>query len=66
MHKIDCLVCGKENLTHNEIGLCKKLLGRNIEKFFCIDCLAEYLNVTLEELNDRMEIFKEEGCTLFK
>lgn len=63
---INCYNCGKENLTFNEIGLCKKLLGRNIEKFFCIDCLASYLEVTVEELTDRIEMFKDQGCALFK
>lgn len=64
--KVDCYICGKENLTFNEIGLNKKLLGRNIEKFLCIYCLAEYLEVTVEELMDHIEIFKDQGCTLFK
>ena len=33
---------------------------------YCIDCLAEYLEVTTEELAAKIEEFKEEGCTLFK
>lgn len=33
---------------------------------YCIDCLAEYLGVTTDELRDKIEEFKEEGCTLFK
>lgn len=63
---INCYNCGKENLTYNEIGICKKLLGRNIEKFFCLDCLAEYLEVSAEELQNRIEMFRDQGCTLFK
>jgi len=39
----NCHSCGKENLSFNEVGLCKKLLGRQIERFMCLDCLAEYL-----------------------
>ncbi len=60
-----CYVCGKKCLTRNEIGLNKKLLGRNIDKFFCIECLADYLEVTVDELLDRIEEFKSQGCTLF-
>lgn len=61
-----CYVCGKTPLTKNEIGLTKKLINRKAESFYCIDCLAEYLEVTSEELEAKIEEFKEGGCTLFK
>lgn len=61
-----CYVCGKENLSKDEIGLTKKLINKKAASFYCIDCLAEYLEVTTEELLDKLEEFKEEGCTLFK
>lgn len=60
-----CYVCGKRPLSKNEIGLSKKLIGTNTTNFYCIACLAEYLEVTEEELLDKMEEFKEEGCKLF-
>lgn len=60
-----CYVCGKTPLTKNEVGLSKKLIGKNTEKFYCIDCLAEYLEVTTEELLAKIEEFKNEGCKLF-
>ena len=59
-----CCNCDKE-LTKDEIGISKKMLGRNIINFFCIDCLAEYLECTPEEITDKIEQFKEEGCKLF-
>ena len=31
-----------------------------------IDCLADYLGCTVDELLEKIEEFKEEGCTLFK
>lgn len=65
MDRIDCFMCGKEGLTHNEIGLNKKMLSRNIEKFLCIQCLADYLELTPEELEDYIEEFKADGCGLF-
>ena len=61
-----CYVCGKESLSKDEIGLTKKLIDKKTMNFYCIDCLAEYLEVTTEELLDKIEEFKEEGCTLFK
>lgn len=64
--KIDCIMCGKEYLDKNNIGINKKLLGENIESFYCMDCLAEYLGCTVQELLDKIEEFKEEGCKLFE
>jgi predicted nucleic-acid-binding Zn-ribbon protein len=61
-----CYVCGKENLSKDEIGLTKKLINKKAVSFYCIDCLADYLEVTTEELLDKLEEFKEEGCSLFK
>ena len=63
--KIDCVICGKNDLEKETIGINKKLLGIDITNFYCMDCLAEYLGCTVEELLDKIEEFKEEGCTLF-
>lgn len=63
---IKCVSCFKENLDKDSIALNKKLLGKDIEGFYCLECLAEYLNTTVRELMDKIEEFKEEGCTLFK
>ena len=63
--KIDCVICGKNDLEKDTIGINKKLLGIDITNFYCKDCLAEYLGCTVEELLDKIEEFKEEGCTLF-
>lgn len=62
----DCYVCGKQNLKKDEIGITKKLLGKNEQRMFCISCLAEQLEVTEEELVDKINEFKEEGCKLFE
>jgi len=65
MSGTDCFVCGKENLSKNEVGLNKKLLDKNIKQFYCLDCLAEYLEVDVDFLLEKIEEFKEQGCTLF-
>ena len=62
---IECIICGKIHLDKNTIGINKKLLGTSIENFYCMNCLAEHLECTVDELLDKIEEFKEEGCTLF-
>lgn len=66
MENKQCYVCGKTPLSKDEIGLTKKLIDKKTEKFYCLSCLAEYFEVTEEELLFKIEEFKEEGCTLFK
>jgi uncharacterized protein YlaI len=61
----NCYICNKEKLTKDEIGLNKKLINKEIQKFQCMDCLANYLNISIEDLLDYIEQFKAEGCTLF-
>lgn len=60
-----CYVCGRDPLSKDEIGITKKLLGKDEKRLYCLPCLAERLGVTEEELLDKIEEFKEEGCTLF-
>lgn len=61
-----CYVCGKLPLSKDEIGLAKKLIDKKTKQFYCLSCLADYFEVTEEELLAKVEQFKEEGCTLFK
>lgn len=65
METRSCYICGKEALSKNEIGLTKKLLDKDSKWFYCIDCLAEYLEVDTEFLLARLEEYKEQGCKLF-
>lgn len=64
--KINCVICGKKNLDRNTVGLNKKLLGKDISNFYCMDCLADYLACTVEDLFAKIEEFKDEGCKLFE
>jgi len=61
-----CISCGQDDLPKNTVGINKKLLGEQIERYYCMDCLAEYLDVTVEDLYDKIEEFKEDGCKLFE
>lgn len=61
-----CISCGVKNLSKNTIGINKKLLGEKVENFYCMDCLAEYLGVSKQDIIDKIEDFKEQGCKLFE
>lgn len=65
MEKKNCYICGKEDLSKNEIGLTKKLLDKDSKRFYCLDCLSEYLEVDTEFLLAKVEELKEQGCILF-
>jgi hypothetical protein len=62
--KCHCVICGSE-LTHNIIGLNKKLIGRDTVNHYCAICLADYLDTTPEHLEELIEEFKVQGCALF-
>ena len=64
--KVSCVSCGKEALEKNEIGINKKLLGDQVESFYCMDCLADYLGVSVQDILDKIEEFKDQGCKLFE
>jgi biotin operon repressor len=59
-----CMDC-QASIEKDEIALSKKLLGRQIENFLCINCLAEYLNCTTDDLRIKIDEFREQGCSLF-
>jgi len=61
---VKCFLC-QHDLDKIAQGLNKKLLGRNVKRFLCINCLAGYLEVTSEDLLVRAEAFKAQGCSLF-
>lgn len=64
--KVNCVICGKDRLDRDTIGINKKLLGEAIDNYYCMDCLADYLGCSRQELLDKIEEFKEEGCKLFQ
>ena len=56
--------CGKA-LTYNEVGAYKKFVNRGSRQFLCKACLAAKLDVTVEDIDRKIEQFKLQGCTLF-
>jgi hypothetical protein len=61
----NCFICGERKLAHNIVGLNKKLIGKEVTKFHCLQCLADYLDVSADELEERIQEFKDAGCDLF-
>ena len=62
----ECIACRKQELDKDTIGINKKLIGTNVKTFYCMDCLSDYLGCTVDDILDKIEEFKDEGCTLFK
>ena len=60
-----CIACGKKCIDKDKIGINKKLLGEDVASFYCMDCLADYLGCEVQDILNKIEEFKEEGCKLF-
>ena len=61
----ECVRCHAP-LTNDEVGLTKKLINRGTTEFLCYKCLANHFRVTVELLHEKVEQFREMGCTLFQ
>lgn len=66
MRQETCKSCYKAPLSKDEVGLCKKLLGDDGDGYLCIGCLSSYLECAVDDLFDKVEEFKDEGCELFQ
>ena len=62
----ECVACGKRPLSKNEVGINKKLLDTQSESFYCLECLANFLEVAPQDILDKIEDFKNDGCKLFE
>jgi hypothetical protein len=61
-----CRQCGAP-LGMDDRAIYKKLVYRGAEDFLCIPCLARYLGVAQEEIENRIRWYRESGeCTLFQ
>ena len=60
-----CIRCGKK-VSRDEVGLSKKLINRGTETFFCINCLATHLGVSVRLLEQKIIQFRDMGCSLFQ
>ena len=60
-----CIICGND-VEKTVKALCQKLIEKKTKKIMCLSCLSNYLEIDEEELLQKAQEFKEEGCTLFK
>lgn len=65
--KKKCSDCNS-SLSRDEYGLNKKLFPgyEDAGILMCFSCMAEYLELTVDDLKYKVKQFKEQGCTLFK
>ncbi len=59
-----CRLCGR-SLLPVEISLTLKLLDKAATRYYCKRCLAEKTNLSEEELDELVLLFRRQGCTLF-
>lgn len=64
MKIIFCTSCNKA-VSKEEKGITMKMFGKDIKKYYCLDCLAAMLDVTTDVLKEKIEDFRNEGCKLF-
>ena len=64
LNETTCIKCGGK-LTQFDIGLHRKLINRGATEFMCIPCLAKKFKVTEERMWQKIEEFRDWGCTLF-
>lgn len=62
--KKQCCDCGK-SLKKDEIALTRKLIDIDATEFYCLDCMAEFIGCSKQDLIEKIQEFKEQGCTLF-
>ena len=62
--KVCCCECQRE-LVKDEIALNKKMIDQDVEEFYCLPCMAEYFGCYEQDLREKIQEFKEQGCTLF-
>ncbi len=61
-----CKKCGAP-LFSDDISIYRKLVQRNAEEFFCIDCLAAHFGCRRIDVEELIDYYRKSGkCTLFR
>lgn len=61
---LQCHKCG--NPIHaDEAAITKKLINRAATTYYCTSCLASAFEVEPEDIQEKIQYFKNMGCTLF-
>ena len=62
----DCISCHKRISERDVLAVNMKLMGEDIRQYYCLDCLATTLDCTVQDILDKVEEFKAQGCKLFE
>ena len=61
-----CKECNAELLA-DDIAIHRKLVFRNADEFFCINCLSKKLGCLREDIERLIKYYRDSGeCTLFR
>jgi hypothetical protein len=56
--------CGSP-LQLDLLSLNRKLLGDQSKKLYCLSCMADLFECAVEDIVNKLDAFKREGCRLF-
>ena len=56
--------CGSP-LQLDVLSLNRKLLGEHSQKQYCLACMADLFECAAEDVVNKLDAFKQEGCRLF-
>ena len=59
-----CVRCGAV-LAKDDVAMTRKMINRGAESFYCLSCLADHFELTVDILREKIKEFKAMGCTLF-
>lgn len=59
-----CKQCNKP-LTQDERAIYLRMVNRGAKEYLCIPCLAEFFKCSIGDIEKRIVLLKEMGCTLF-
>lgn len=62
--RVCCNDCGM-TLNKDEVALNKKLFSSDIIDFQCLKCMSVSMECSIEDLETKIDEFKEQGCSLF-
>ena len=53
------------SLQLDVLSLNRKLLGDQAKKLYCLPCMADLFECAVEDVVNKLDAFKQEGCRLF-
>jgi hypothetical protein len=63
-NQISSCRCGSP-LQLDVLSLNRKLLGEKSKKQYCLACMSDLFECTVEDVVSKLDAFKREGCRLF-